>query len=80
MAQFDVKAAGGGSPVVIVRCPTCRARTEHPMSLVAAGVDVSCAACGRRLVVTPDNMAWIRSRASNLGVPNQSPFVRPGEA
>ena len=78
MAQFDVQGgtAVGGSPVIVVRCTTCRAKSEHPMSSVCRGSEVSCIACGQRFLVTADNMAWIRSRASILGVPNQAPFVR----
>lgn len=79
MPRFDVRlSASGDGAVVVVRCPQCSMEAEHAMSSAAVGGDVSCSACGRRILITPDNLAWIRSRADMLGVPNQRPFSADG--
>ena len=71
MPNFDVRMSGAETVVVLVRCPSCRKVAERPLANVALGSDVSCAACGRRITVTRDNLDWIRSRADML--PAQPP-------
>lgn len=66
MPNFDARMSSAGTAVVVVRCPQCRCLAEHRLSNVAVGTDVSCSACGRRIVVTPDNWVWIKSRADVL--------------
>lgn len=75
MPRFDVRhSTSDGSPVMVVRCPECGTDAEHAMSRAVVGADVSCSSCGRAIIITPDNLAWIRSRADMLGVPDQRPF------
>ena len=68
MPKFDVRLAANALPVAAVTCPACQVTGEHLLSDLQAGTDVSCGACGRAIVVTPDNMQWVKSRAALLGI------------
>lgn len=66
MPNFDARISSAATAVVVVRCPECRAVAEYLLSKVGVGTDVSCSACRRVIIVTPDNWDWIKSRADLL--------------
>lgn len=60
--HFDVRLERNGELVVSVRCPNCTLIGDHELSALRVGADVSCGACGRRMLVTPGDWEQIVDR------------------
>ena len=52
---FKVRFARNGEPLTVVRCANCAATAEYELSLLHVGADITCPACGRRMLVSPHN-------------------------
>jgi DNA-directed RNA polymerase subunit RPC12/RpoP len=52
---FEVRFARNGDALTIVRCANCAATAEYELSALHVGADITCDACGRRMLVSPDN-------------------------
>lgn len=57
--SFDVRFARNGEPLTTVRCSNCAAVAEYELSALHVGADITCAGCGRKMLVTPQNWELI---------------------
>lgn len=60
---FEVRFARNGDALTVVHCANCAATAEYELSALHVGADITCTACGRRMLVSPHN--W---EAINEGV------------
>ncbi|HZQ62678.1 MAG TPA: hypothetical protein VFC24_15095 [Casimicrobiaceae bacterium] len=56
---FDVRFARNGEALTTVRCSNCGAVAEYELATLHVGADITCTACGRKMLVTPDNWEQI---------------------
>lgn len=52
---FDVRFARNGEALTTVRCSNCAAVAEYELASLHVGADITCTACGRKMLVTPDD-------------------------
>jgi len=60
---FDVRFARNGNALTIVRCSNCAAVAEYELASLHVGADITCTACGRKMLVTPHNWEQINESA-----------------
>ena len=58
-SAFDVRFARSGLALTIVRCSNCAATAEYELASLHVGADITCPACGRKMLVSPDNWEQI---------------------
>lgn len=60
---FEVRFGRNGNALTVVRCTNCAATAEYEVAELHVGADITCTACGRRMLVSPHD--W---EAINEGV------------
>jgi hypothetical protein len=60
--QFEVRLERNGELVTAVQCPNCTLVADHELCALRVGADVSCGACGRRMLITPGDWEEINEK------------------
>jgi hypothetical protein len=60
--QFEVRLERNGELVTTVQCPNCTLVADHELCALRVGADVSCIACGRRMLITPGDWEEINEK------------------